>query len=437
MTAQDFRELPTDGAQFETLVAALLESIGYRIIKAPGQGTDGGSDIIIERVLHDPLGLRRELVVVQCKHYAGSGKSVGPKDVGNWHNAMIIEKASGYLLVTDTRVTSTMRTSFRSFTENPEYPHSWAHAWDVDELCKQLNLHPKVRDTWFTHLKPDSLNTPRDILELKQELVMAAENADALFDQQKWGEFASAVTNTRLRLGSIASDPRHFELYFHLKRLTRFQDLAKTLSGQQLAFERLIESFAVEHLLTIQRKLTSVSDIESALLGLDYFHQQNFDLAAQETRRLTVHTEACRNLVMVGCGAFPHTLICAALTNDDLICTGLDYDNSSLVLAHKVRQHLGLTSRIHYVTQNGDVFDYHDHDLIIIANIVSPKAAVLKRVVYTSRKGAIVVVRNPVTFGEVLWDDAHYGRINDLELVDRFDSDAFGECFETAVLRKV
>ena len=87
------------------------------------------------------------------------------------------------------------------------------------------------------------------------------------------------------------------------------------------------------------------------------------------------------------------------------------------------------------MTQNGNVFDYRGHDLVLIANIVTQKHAVLKRIARTAEKGTIVVVRNPVTFGEILWDDAQYNDINGLEIKDRFDADVFGECSETVVFR--
>ena len=439
MNADAFKTLPQEGDQFETLIRALLESMGFEVVRAPGRGTDAGCDILVKRTWLDAIGLQRtESVVVQCKHYANSGRSVGPDDVGSWHNAMLAHAGDGYLLVTDTRVTSNLQALFTSFTTNPQNHPKWAKAWDVDELIEKLNAHPTVRDSWFPKLPPQSMRTPESVIQLKDDLMTAAREADQCFDNQQWDEFASVVNESRRRLGAFANHPKHFELYFHLRRLAKFTELRQMLSGQQLAFERVIEASAVERLVEWKANIQSTADVEAALAGRsDVFTDKAFDLIRQESERLSGYISRARRAVMVGCGALPHTLISAAYSNQRLDCTGLDYDNSSLVMAHRVRQRLGLGEQIHFVTQNGDVFDYRHHDMVIIANLVSPKAPVLRRAVETVRDGAILIVRNPVTFGEVLWDDARYSELDGIDILDRFDSNAFGQCFETVVLRRL
>ena len=100
LTPDQFKQLPKDGTQFEALVCQLLEAMGYRILEKPAIGTEGGRDVLVERILKDEMVERRERVVVQCKHHAHSGKAVGDSDVGVWVNAMNRYKARGYLLVT-------------------------------------------------------------------------------------------------------------------------------------------------------------------------------------------------------------------------------------------------------------------------------------------------------------------------------------------------
>jgi len=144
-----FKHLPLDGARFEALVCQLLEAMGYRILEKPAVGTEGGRDVLVERILKDVMGERREKVVVQCKHYAQSGKAIGDKDIGVWENAMKRYRARGYLLVTDTRVTENLSKSFREFTEDEANIPKWAAFWDVDDIISHLNEYPNIRNTFF------------------------------------------------------------------------------------------------------------------------------------------------------------------------------------------------------------------------------------------------------------------------------------------------
>jgi Holliday junction resolvase-like predicted endonuclease len=81
LSSADFKKFPRDGARFEALVCDLLREMNYRILERPAIGTEGGRDILIERLTRDNMTETSELVVVQCKHYAHSGRAVG--DVGN------------------------------------------------------------------------------------------------------------------------------------------------------------------------------------------------------------------------------------------------------------------------------------------------------------------------------------------------------------------
>jgi len=152
LTPEDFKQLPKDGARFEALVCHLLQMMGYRVLEKPAVGTEGGRDVLVERVLRDEMGEQCEKVLVQCKHYAGSGRAVGDSDVGVWQNAMARHDAHGYLLVTDTRVTENLSWSFRKFTENETNFPRWAKFWDVDDIILRLNKHPDVRDSFFPQI---------------------------------------------------------------------------------------------------------------------------------------------------------------------------------------------------------------------------------------------------------------------------------------------
>src|ERR1051325_3190697 len=159
---EHFRQLPKDGMRFEALVCLLLDAMGYKILERPSIGADGGRDVLVERILRDEMGEKRETVLVQCKHHARSRRAVNDRDVGVWRNAMTRYKARVYLLVTDSRVTENLSRSFREFTNDDTNAPNWATFWDVDQLISLLNQHTEVIDSFFD-LKP-TVQTPLDDL---------------------------------------------------------------------------------------------------------------------------------------------------------------------------------------------------------------------------------------------------------------------------------
>ena len=63
------------GHEFEGLVAALLQAMGYKIVRGPLPGADGGVDVI---VAPDQFGFQQPRIIVQVKHQADA---VGAPDI--------------------------------------------------------------------------------------------------------------------------------------------------------------------------------------------------------------------------------------------------------------------------------------------------------------------------------------------------------------------
>jgi hypothetical protein len=78
----DFTDLTPD--QFVELCADVLGATGFKNISLGGRGPDLGCDILAEEDLVDHTGYSEtRRWVVQCKHYAGSGKNVSARDIGD------------------------------------------------------------------------------------------------------------------------------------------------------------------------------------------------------------------------------------------------------------------------------------------------------------------------------------------------------------------
>ena len=72
------------GEEFEMFCEDLLKAKGYDIASRPARGPDGGKDMIISFEYTDPLGFNERLrILIECKHFAKSNRSVREEHVGN------------------------------------------------------------------------------------------------------------------------------------------------------------------------------------------------------------------------------------------------------------------------------------------------------------------------------------------------------------------
>jgi hypothetical protein len=106
----------------------------------------------------------------------------------------------------------------------------------------------------------------------------------------------------------------------------------------------------------------------------------------------------CREFAMVGCGPLPATLLHVAERTGVPRIVGLDVDAGSV---HSAREICGRwsPSRIDVLLRHGSAHDYGSAQIVYLANLIRPKAAVLARVAETVRPGTQVVVREPFEAG--------------------------------------
>jgi len=99
----DFTEIPvaqggSPGADsFEQFAAELLKFIGYKEVRGPSRGPDGGRDLTVEEVRK---GISRDSTIrclVSCKHFGHSGKAVGVNDESDISDRLKQHACSGFL----------------------------------------------------------------------------------------------------------------------------------------------------------------------------------------------------------------------------------------------------------------------------------------------------------------------------------------------------
>lgn len=114
---------------------------------------------------------------------------------------------------------------------------------------------------------------------------------------------------------------------------------------------------------------------------------------------------ACRNLVMVGCGAFPATLFWLRDHFPRARYTGLDLDARCVETATKLTEAMGI--EMDFKVVDGSDYNFADADFVYVANLVVSKRAVLEQVARSSNVTR-VVVREPTRKGELLAEAVRY-----------------------------
>ncbi|OEZ83245.1 hypothetical protein JAB6_28190 [Janthinobacterium sp. HH104] len=115
----DFKELNKDGKDFELLIRELLFSKGFSVYWS-GVGPDGGRDLICIEERDSFFAPDKKRWLIQCKHNAHSGKSVGIDDLDDIVDSCVQHEATGFILVCSTQPSSSVVNRLEAITKNPK-----------------------------------------------------------------------------------------------------------------------------------------------------------------------------------------------------------------------------------------------------------------------------------------------------------------------------
>jgi len=157
----DFTQIET-GEDFELLCEDLLQAMGFTIEAKPARGPDLGKDIIAIKTIIDDVGIPdTHRYLVECKHYAKSGRSVLERDVGNPVARMATNNCDRYLLATSTVSSEKLRTQLAGM---PNIASKYKAAiWSKSDLTRRLDAHPDVCARHFPS-EPEPEPTPAGAL---------------------------------------------------------------------------------------------------------------------------------------------------------------------------------------------------------------------------------------------------------------------------------
>jgi Restriction endonuclease len=103
----DFTQLPKDGVDFERLIREMLLAMGYRAYWS-GKGPDGGRDLLCVEERESIFRPDSRTWLIECKHFARAGRSVGVDDLGDILTKCAQHSADAYLLACSTQPSSSV-----------------------------------------------------------------------------------------------------------------------------------------------------------------------------------------------------------------------------------------------------------------------------------------------------------------------------------------
>lgn len=104
----DFSEIKS-ATEFEQFTRDLLQSMGYRIETPPGEGNDGGKDMIVSELMEGRLSSKKVRYLVSCKH---TKHAVGTADEGNITQRVDKHGCHAFLGVYSSHLTQTLVNDF-------------------------------------------------------------------------------------------------------------------------------------------------------------------------------------------------------------------------------------------------------------------------------------------------------------------------------------
>lgn len=139
----DFKLIKTP-EDFELFCEELLKSYGFTIVSRNARGPGQGKDIVCFRYYYDEfIGYHIQNFLVECKHFAFSGKSVYESDIKEFFQRTINHECNHYLLITTTVASVTVRDQIEGANKNKSLPIT-AAIWNRSDLVKRIYEQPKA-----------------------------------------------------------------------------------------------------------------------------------------------------------------------------------------------------------------------------------------------------------------------------------------------------
>jgi len=145
----DFKELSQNGNDLELLIREILLVKGLKVHWS-GIGADGGRDLVCHEERSSEFFNDKKTWLIQCKHKAHGGNSVGVADLDDIVDSVTQHNAKAYLLVCSTYPSSAVINRLEAITKN-EAINIEATYWDATIIEQKLSTPAlwKIAQSFF------------------------------------------------------------------------------------------------------------------------------------------------------------------------------------------------------------------------------------------------------------------------------------------------
>lgn len=136
----DFKELSASGIQFELLIREIFIKLNYEV-QWSGVGPDRGKDLLAVEENNTIIGKTKNKWLIQCKHNAHSGKSIGLEDIGDFVSACRDHDVTHYLIVCSTQLSSSLMERIENISIKQKITIQYWDATKIEKILNQPNFY--------------------------------------------------------------------------------------------------------------------------------------------------------------------------------------------------------------------------------------------------------------------------------------------------------
>ena len=234
-------------------------------------------------------------------------------------------------------------------------------------------------------------------------------------------EFEKSI-NDLLRLVNSYSKSKMGSDFFEefVNNSSEYQRIQLNTLANQDFYEKLIESRDAQRLIGAEESEYTKEIVNKYISKCN---KSELSLAGSELKFIDDLHHSFETFVMVGCGSLPYTMIDFASRYPTKKCIGIDIERLPIDEANNLRIKFKIENA-YYERINGISYDYSNggnRSLIFVANLVKPKQQVLSRIASTAAKDSVVILRNPVAFGKLLYEYADINAIPNLSPIQDWE----------------
>jgi DNA replication protein DnaC len=137
---------------FQNLCSDILLELGFENIIGSGTGPDQGLDLLAEYYSKSPLGNKKHICLVMCKHL--KKHNVSENDIGDIQGYLSLHKADTLLIITTSNISGTAITKINAINKDVRSFYN-IYFWTRNELDKIIIKYPHLITKYieFNNLK--------------------------------------------------------------------------------------------------------------------------------------------------------------------------------------------------------------------------------------------------------------------------------------------